>query len=149
LKNSLEGEPCDDDAPCAQPSYTDGLPDGRLLCVGGTCTMVGKLGEPCYTGGAAVDVCGYLSACGAQGTCVPVELVGSGEPCGTFADAVRSCEIGSCMAPVDGGETVCVPRPGPGEECNRDLQNCEWTLTCTTGGRCAWPAAMAVTPCEE
>jgi hypothetical protein len=149
LRNSLEGETCDDEAPCAQPSYTDSLPDGRLLCVEGTCTMIGKLGEPCYTDAAAVELCGYLSACGTAGTCVPVEMAKSGEPCGTFSDVLRSCEVGSCMAPADGGETVCVPHPGPGEECRSDLQNCEWTLTCTTGGRCAWPSPMAVTPCEE
>jgi hypothetical protein len=148
LKNALEGEPCDDGAPCAQPSFSDGYPDGRMFCVEGTCTTIGKVGEACYNDGEAVNLCGYLAACGTEGTCVPVEIAKSGEPCGTFADVLLYCEIGTCTAAVEGGETVCVPGPGPGEVCNFGLQNCEWSLICTSGGRCAWPAAMTVTPCK-
>jgi hypothetical protein len=147
LANSLEGEACDEDAPCATPAYTDANVDGRLLCVEGTCKLVGRLGDACFNGGGAVDICGYFSACSSEKVCVPVEVVGAGEPCGRFADALRSCELGDCVAPVEGEATVCVPRPGPGEECNTGLQNCEWSLMCTSGGRCAWPPPMTVTPC--
>jgi hypothetical protein len=149
LKKSLEGEPCGDDAPCAEPVFGDTVPDGRMLCVEGTCQVVGRLAEPCYSDAVAKDICGYLTACSTEGTCVPVERAKSGEPCGTFADVLLTCEIGSCVAPAAGGQSVCVPKPGPGEECSRDLQNCEWSLTCTSGGRCAWPAPMTVMPCEE
>jgi hypothetical protein len=148
LKTSLEGEACGDGAPCAAPSFIEAVPDGRLLCVEGTCKVVGRLGEPCYSDATAVDICGYLTACSSVGTCVPVERATGGEPCGVFADVLVSCAVGSCRAEVDGGETVCVPKPGPGEECSPALQNCEWSLTCTSGGRPGTAAAMPVTPCE-
>ena len=115
-----------------QPCLTGVAPcDTGLTCVGdtattmGLCVAAGQLGDPCDGNRSVRPNCdstmGMTCNKSSNGTCVPIGLVATGEPCGTISGVTTKCIAGGlCVTPAGATSSTCVAPADDGAPCDRD-----------------------------
>jgi hypothetical protein len=96
-----------------------------LACKSGTCATPDEAGAPCTktttAGMTTSDTCDALAGlyCGAQGTCVAIELAAAGQPCLLVNGGLTVCSAnGVCNVPSMPGTTgACLSAAAPGATC--------------------------------
>jgi len=96
-------------------------------CLGGTCTAVNKLGDPCKPGSNQCDV--QVGWCSADGKCT--EHAREGEPCGTVVAGENTlCTAGWCDAPEPGKPGMCRKARAFGDDCTTSAECAPFISVC-------------------